>query len=375
MKGERKKILFIHHGRTMGGAPTSMLNIIRYLDKSKFNPKILFIFNNPSIIEFCEKENIDYKVLNNFFFRKFYIINVYSEAKQATWRYYLRIYPIIRDIFSWLLVAVYYSKKIIKAEEVDIVHFNSAFLTDWLWGVRKLEIKKIVHVREPLASNGFGIKRAFYRYVLGNFANNIFAISEDNKRRLDLPDKTIVVYNFIKEPEKNPCARDENIIKVAYLGGDSTIKGFKIIMDSLNLIDPNITILMAGYLENKDSKYDRINLKYVGIFDNVYDLLLQTDILIFPSTVPHFAKPIIEAGMCRLPVIASDVEGMDEIVISGENGLLFKTGSALELGRCINLLARDSELRKQYGLANYNLVQNKFSIDSNIKIIERVYLS
>lgn len=371
----KKKILFVHHAKTMGGAPTSMLNIIRHLDKNKFEPRVLFIYNNPSIIEICKDEKIDYKVLDSLFFRKVYKINSYSEAKELSWKYYLRIYPIIREIISWFMVSVYFSKKIVKAENVDIVHFNSTFLTDWLWGVRNLSIKKIVHVREPIASNGLGFKRKFFRYILGHCSDNILAISEDNKRRLGLPDKTTVVYNFMEEPEDLISAVDDGIVKVAYLGGDSRIKGFEVILNSLDLINSNILIMMAGHIKNREVNLEQPKVKYVGVFDNVYDLLEKADILIFPSTVPHFAKPVIEAGMCKLPVIASDVEGMDEIVTSGVNGLLFKTGSASELAQCINLLAGNPELRMRYGLANYKRVKNKFSIDVNLKIIESIYLS
>jgi glycosyltransferase involved in cell wall biosynthesis len=179
----------------------------------------------------------------------------------------------------------------------------------------------------------------------------------------------------MEEPKLLNSFKHEYPIKVAFLGGDSDIKGFKIILECLTLLHPNIVIFMAGSLEHPEINYDRPNLKYVGIFKNVYDLLVQSDILFCPSTVPHFAIPIIEAGRCKIPVIASNVEGMDEIVKSGVNGLLFEKGNSKHLAEYINLLAENSQLREEYGIANYNLVVSKFSVESNMPLIENIYFS
>lgn len=359
----------------MGGAPTSMLNIIRYLDKNKFSAKILFIFENPSICEICKKENIDYRVLKGKFFQRFYNLNVYSEANETSWRYQLRLYPFLRNIISWIFVGFYFSKNIIKEEEPDIIHFNSTFLTDWLWGVRHLNVKRFVHVREPFSSRGIGIKKYIYKFILRNYTDGIFAISDDNKRRLGLPDITEVIYNFMPEPLFKRLEAKQNQVNVIYLGGDSKIKGFKILKEARHYIDPDIMIYVAGHFLNPDCIPNYTNMKYLGVITNVYEYLIQSDILIFPSMVPHFAKPIIEAGMCRLPVIASNVNGMEEIVTPEQNGILFPVGDARALAKAINFLASNLQLRLEYGNNNYKMVKNKFSIETNLRLIENAYLS
>ena len=71
MKG-KKKILFIHHGQGIGGAPTSMFQLIEALNKDKFDIKILFIYKSPLLIEICKEKGISYSVLGGFFFKKIY---------------------------------------------------------------------------------------------------------------------------------------------------------------------------------------------------------------------------------------------------------------------------------------------------------------
>ena len=50
-----------------------------------------------------------------------------------------------------------------------------------------------------------------------------------------------------------------------------------------------------------------------------------------PFTVPHFARPVMEAAAMAKPAVASDVEGMDELVVDGQTGVLVRAGDAKAL--------------------------------------------
>jgi glycosyltransferase involved in cell wall biosynthesis len=135
-----------------------------------------------------------------------------------------------------------------------------------------------------------------------------------------------------------------------------------------------VNILVAGHFLNPERIPNYPNMKYIGIIENVYESLRESDILIFPSIVPHFAKPVIEAGMCKLPVIVSDVKGMEEIVKLHYNGILFPVGDVHALAEAINLLASSSTLREEYGHNNFKMVKDKFSVEVNLRIIQKEYL-
>src|SRR5277367_6848761 len=57
-KKTKKTILFIHHGKGLGGAPLSLLYLIQGLDKSKYHPCVLFLHDS-EVIEMYKKNGIE----------------------------------------------------------------------------------------------------------------------------------------------------------------------------------------------------------------------------------------------------------------------------------------------------------------------------
>jgi glycosyltransferase involved in cell wall biosynthesis len=70
---------------------------------------------------------------------------------------------------------------------------------------------------------------------------------------------------------------------------------------------------------------------------------------------------ILEAMSCGLPVIASRIGGLPELVIDGVNGLLFEPGNASELADRIRLLWRDPELCQRMGRAGRQMAIREHS--------------
>lgn len=78
------------------------------------------------------------------------------------------------------------------------------------------------------------------------------------------------------------------------------------------------------------------------------------DIFVMPTEhagkdIEGFGTVYIEAGAFGLPVIASDVAGVNEAVIDGETGILVPTGSVPDLADAIEILARNPERRAELG--------------------------
>ena len=59
------------------------------------------------------------------------------------------------------------------------------------------------------------------------------------------------------------------------------------------------------------------------------------DLVVFPSTLPHFARPVIEAGAMAVPVVASRLGGVEELVEDGMTGILVPPGDPAALGDAI----------------------------------------
>ena len=109
----KTKILFIHHGVGIGGAPISLLNLIRELDKEKFDVKIICLKDGDHVKLF-QSEGIKTQVINAS--TKYFI---HAETGKIQW-YYLPYYIVV--FLIWLYTAFYIAPKYLRKEEADIIH-------------------------------------------------------------------------------------------------------------------------------------------------------------------------------------------------------------------------------------------------------------
>ena len=79
-----------------------------------------------------------------------------------------------------------------------------------------------------------------------------------------------------------------------------------------------VSILRQGRVEN--------DVRYWGLQPNVAPLLAQADLLLMTSLSESFCLAALEAMACNVPVLATRVGGLPEVVVHGETGFLFPVG-------------------------------------------------
>ncbi|HEY5643651.1 MAG: glycosyltransferase [Gammaproteobacteria bacterium] len=94
---------------------------------------------------------------------------------------------------------------------------------------------------------------------------------------------------------------------------------------------------------------DLPNVAFAGWVDNVGDYLAAFDLFILPSNKEGIGGILLDAMDRALPIIASRVGGLPEIVIDGENGILIDPRSPDQLERAILRLYDDPDLRRAMG--------------------------
>ena len=91
------------------------------------------------------------------------------------------------------------------------------------------------------------------------------------------------------------------------------------------------------------------NCVFVGKQPNIVDYLSASDVLLLPSEQESFGLAALEAMACEVPVIASRVGGIPEVVTDGETGFLSEVGDVEKMAADAARLLSDETLRRQMG--------------------------
>jgi len=110
-----------------------------------------------------------------------------------------------------------------------------------------------------------------------------------------------------------------------------------------------------------------------GFEKNLLGCLKGADMLINPSLSEGLPNIVLEAMALRIPVIATAVGGVPELIKSGESGLLVKAGDISGLSRAVLRLAADFEARKRLVEAAYQVVTDSFSFEKQMDLLSEVY--
>ena len=115
------------------------------------------------------------------------------------------------------------------------------------------------------------------------------------------------------------------------------------------------------------------NVAFLGARTDVPVILSASDIHVSASHQEGLPNNIIEAMCARLPVVATAVGGVPELVVHGRTGYLLPPHDVDEMTGALLALARAPWRRKAFGEAGYARVASPFSIDRNVSAFESIY--
>ncbi|MBE0575135.1 MAG: glycosyltransferase family 4 protein [Desulfuromonadales bacterium] len=187
--------------------------------------------------------------------------------------------------------------------------------------------------------------------------------------------------NFVPA-DKMPPSQVAVPLRIGFVGTLAEHKGAHVLVEAVRQIprERAIEVLLYGNLESYPSYAERLKaaagddprVKFCGTFPNseIGRVFANLDVLVVPS-VWHENTPLIiyTAQAARCPVIASDHEGISEIVHHGKNGLLFPAGDALVLARLIESLYQDPCILKKLAANS----EPPKTIDAYVCDLEQIY--
>lgn len=112
---------------------------------------------------------------------------------------------------------------------------------------------------------------------------------------------------------------------------------------------------------------------FVGRQDNLPDLLSCAEVLLLPSETESFGLVALEAMSCEVPVVATEVGGLPEVVIHGETGFLAPVGAVDTMaGYCLQIF-EDRHLRRKFGQAGRQRAVDVFDQKKIVPLYEQFY--
>lgn len=86
-----------------------------------------------------------------------------------------------------------------------------------------------------------------------------------------------------------------------------------------------------------------------------------------------FGVAVIEASACQIPVVATRVGGLPEVVQHGQTGMLVEAANAEAIKEALLQLVDDAALRRRMGIAGRQLVQQQFDWQANVDQMQAIY--
>jgi glycosyltransferase involved in cell wall biosynthesis len=290
--------------------------------------------------------------------------------------------------FSYLFPLLLF---VLKEGKYDILHASTNPYILYLPRARR----KVLHLHMSTSNL---IKNTSYQKALQK-ADAIICCSKFIQREIleytNYPSKKVhVIYNGVNlESLRMPRQKKENGIRILYAGQINKEKGLEHLIEAFKIVSkdfPNVALLIAGSasiwpdLDKRKFEVDKRyelemkekakggKIKFLGklSLNELYKVYNRCDVFVLPSVIQE-ALPmvVLEAMASGLPIIASNVGGVPELVQHEKTGLLVKPGDLGELAEALRKLLSDERLREKMGKESYQYAE-EFSIE---KMTEQIY--
>ena len=273
-------------------------------------------------------------------------------------------------------------KKIIERENYDIVHVHlfpaSAFVA-----LSSLFLKKSIAYLFTM-HNTFNRRRSIkiFKIIDGLIYNRyakIICISKQVQNSLTkwvpkIKEKIEIIPNGIPMNSKsndNPLMKKYDALFVGRLVQQ---KGINFLLEAVSILQKKYKkIIRVAIVGDGPQKKELIKMceelkikdsvEFLGFQRDVDQIMRSSRVLVLPSRWEGFGLVLLEAMKNKLPIVATNVGGIPEIITNGHEGLLVPTENPKILANSINRVLENSELRNQFIQNAYKKVQDHYSIE------------
>jgi glycosyltransferase involved in cell wall biosynthesis len=392
-------LLFVHHRKELGGAPTSLSYLIRELDRERFEPHV-----------YCpEGPAAD-------LFR-----SVGATVHTGPVAAFTHIWASVYRGRRWLLflrellllprhVACF--ARTLDSTRVDLVHLNDSPLLVAGWLARRRRLPIVWHLRSALPENNRDLRSRAIRRFIRSTASTSIAINDDVGASFGVG--SIVIANAVDLDRFRPGDHQEAKAMlgvpvdrplVAFFGFLYPSKGFReFILAAAALRDRGARasfIVVGGAVRSEAffrrplgrvlrlldlaRNYEREArdlvsvlglgelVRFVQFTRETATLYRASDVVVAPSRGSELGRPVIEAAASGVPVVATGSRTGAGIILPGKTGVLVRDFSAESIAETLESLLSDPEQRDRLGRAARVHAEASFEPAANARRMEAIY--
>lgn len=398
---ERTPILYVHHRPQLGGAPSSLAQLISHLDRERFEPHV---FCPPGLAAQLFRDAGATVHTGN--------VAIFAHAWDSPYQG-LRWLVLAREVASLPrhLIAL---NRLMKQHRFPLVHLNDSPLLAAAWVARRNRAKIVWHLRSALAGDGRDRRSTAIAAFIDRYGDHAIAIDGDVAARFRIHLPLTIVHNSVTpapSPGVDPGAAKARLglptarVTVGFAGFVRRQKGWQeLVLAAERLVaegQPVHVVVMGGgvrppaffrtlrgrALAAADLVYDdesalrslvsgkRLDpyFSFLPFTRETADVYAALDVVTFPNQGIGLGRPVLEAAMQGKPVVASGSQSGAGILLPGVTGILLQEGTPAELEAALRDLIENPDLRDRLGRAAAEHARDGFDPDRNARRVEDIY--
>lgn len=395
MNKKRVRVVYFDFAIAMGGSVTVLLNTLKYLDRTKYDPVLVTalplveaqrIFGDLQIPIICHHHLVNYVDRWTFLSRP--IFSVRWRRRLAS--YFFTIYAAVANIIPILILLVRIAR--IKP---GLMHTHNGI--DSMLVALILRIPVVLHLHGPFGANSdleIALAKAAGKCICVStgIAEMLASKGVDRKNLVVLgnPNPIPVCDMHAMRSYTEKFRQKDSSILIAHVGRLVPWKGQKEFLQAFALVARKsadvIAVIVGADIEGLNEAYVRSlrelvkkeqlqkRVFFTGQITDIQNLVAAVDVVVHSSTEPEpFGLVVTEAMALGKPVVAANIGATVDIVDDGVTGLLADPNSSSELSEAIYRLVIDEKMRHDFGVAALEKVKIEYSIEHYRKRLEEIY--
>src|SRR5256714_14644953 len=394
---ERIPILYVHHRPQLGGAPSSLAQLIATLDP-RFEPHV-FCPEGPAAKLFAAAGATVHTG----------DVSIFAHAWDSPYEG-LRWLVLGRELAA-LPAHLRQLERLMREHRFPLVHLNDSPLIAAAWVAHRHGAKLVWHLRSALAGEGRDRRSRAIAALMERWGDAAIAIDRDVAARFPIRLPLTIVHNSVS-PAASPNGANrvslglpEDRVAVGFAGFVRRQKGWPELVSAAELLveqdAPAHFVIMGGgvrppeyfrtvrgralaaanLLTDEESAIKELvaekgldrHFSFLPFTAETREIYSALDVVTFPNQGVGLGRPVLEAATYGKPVVASGSADGAGVLLPGKTGLLLDDASPPNIAAALRLLIEDPELRARLGEAAAEHARERFDPARNARAVESVY--